>query len=176
MKFSISHLAVFSAVLLSNISQAVPIRRSSDAMRQSKQEIEERAPYAPKTKLFITNARIDDVATNTDASSTSDDDDEISVFEIRDASSTQNEIKRILLPKGLLNKTTQETVLSSGSTTSEDEAAQGSVVECRVDKDGRNYCRTSDGWYVYRCETGEISYFRQMPYGDEEICSDGSIA
>lgn len=175
MRSSLFNFAVFSAVFLSNFCQAAPTGRISDSFTNSFQQIEERVPYSPKTKLFIAKTDVSDVSSK--AATETDDDSEISVFEIRDTSGTTDEIKRILLPKGLLDRTAAEDYSDSSSkATGGNEQVQGRLGECGIDKVGRNYCRTSDGWYEYRCETGEMMYFRQMPYADEEVCSDGSIA
>ncbi|GME36349.1 hypothetical protein GTA08_BOTSDO00685 [Neofusicoccum parvum] len=114
--------------------------------------------------------------TQAEAESTNSNEDDVSVFEIRDDSGAETEIKHIVLKKGLLDDAVEESSHSPKNTTSGSQKPLGGIVECGVDKTGRNYCRTAEGWYEYRCETGEIMYFRQVPYADEEVCADGSVA
>ncbi|KAL1636670.1 hypothetical protein SLS58_009725 [Diplodia intermedia] len=178
-------MAVFSAI---SISQAAPIVANFN-VAQSIHRAEQRTPTAPKTKLFL-DAEVAVSGSTGKATRTlpqnRDLDDDVSVFDITDDSGAKPEIKHIMVPKNFPNDTTEEPspVESAESSTEDDEEPQqqgqqevlGSIAACGIDKAGRNYCQTTDGWFEYRCETGEVTYYRHIPYADEEVCSDGSIA
>lgn len=182
MRSSLFSIAAFSAISWSTFSQAAPIVGNFD-VRQSIHQAEQRAPYAPKTKLFLDKLYFSNVDTKTTPEIRDAEEDDVSVFDITDDSGDEPQIKHIIVPKTFPNDTTEEPSTEStenSSTSSRDEAEEqevmGSISACGVDKAGRNYCRTSDGWFEYRCETGEVTYYRHMPYADEEVCSDSSIA
>ncbi|OJD30301.1 uncharacterized protein BKCO1_6300036 [Diplodia corticola] len=193
---SLFNIAVFSAISCSTISQAAPIVANLD-VAQSIHGVEQRAPYAPKTKLFLGAEVAVTGSTNTRTLPQNRDiEDDVSVFDITDDSGAEPEIKHIMVPKNFPSDATEDagtesaSSRSSASTTDgdveeeeEDEQKQqqqqevlGSIAACGIDTAGRNYCRTTDGWFEYRCETGEVMYYRHIPYADEEVCSDGSIA
>ncbi|KAL0263064.1 hypothetical protein SLS55_002040 [Diplodia seriata] len=191
MRSSLFNIAVFSAI---SISQAAPIVANFN-VAQSIHRVEQRAPIAPKTKLFL-GAEVAVSGSTGKATRTlpqnRDLDDDVSVFDITDDSGAKPEIKHIMVPKNFPNDTTEEaspvesadSSTASARSTEDDEEPQqqgqqevlGSIAACGIDKAGRNYCQTTDGWFEYRCETGEVTYYRHIPYADEEVCSDGSIA